>query len=112
MRAGLEFGWSAVSYDAALVQQNHSIGDQKRAGKLMGYDDHGDPERFFQFQQEFIDSGGDDGIQPGRRLREKKDFRDEWLWLERQQHVFSFRRRAVRVGNLHTLSGQPSSAAE
>src|ERR1041384_7287032 len=46
MRAGLELGWSAVGYDAALVQQNHSIGDQKRAGKLMGYDDHGDPERF------------------------------------------------------------------
>src|SRR5580658_4295155 len=60
-----ELRGGAVRNDVSLVEQNHTVGDEKRAGKLVSDDDDGDAERLLQFQDEVVAAGGDDRVEAG-----------------------------------------------
>ena len=75
MSTGLQLGGRAVGNDAAFIQENHAVGDQKSAREFMGDNNNSDPKSFFQFEQQLVDSRGDDRIEACRRLIKKKNFR-------------------------------------
>src|SRR5262249_25411864 len=64
----------AKGYDIALVDQHHAVGDQKGAGEFVRNHNNGHSEGFFQFENEIVDSGSDDGIETGGRLIEEQNF--------------------------------------
>src|SRR6185437_377112 len=58
----------------SLVYQDHAVGDEEGAGELVGDDDNGHSEGFFQFQNQIVDACGDDGIEARGRLVKKENF--------------------------------------
>src|SRR6185437_12003823 len=58
----------------SLVYQYHAIGDQEGAGELVGDDDNGHSEGFFQFQNQIVDACRDDGVEARRRLVKEENF--------------------------------------
>ena len=75
MCAGAHFFCGAQRNDVAFVDENHAVGDEESAGELVRHDDDRHVKRLLEFENELIDSSGDDGIEAGRRFVEKKNFR-------------------------------------
>src|SRR5882672_8628171 len=65
----------AERHDVAFVDQKHAVGDQERARQLVRNHNDGHVERALQFQNQFVDTCCDDGIQSSRGLVEKQDLR-------------------------------------
>src|SRR5713101_484180 len=65
----------AERHDVAFVDQKHAVGDQERARQLVRNHNDGHVERALQFQNQFVDTCCDDGIQSIRGLVEKQDLR-------------------------------------
>src|SRR5271163_913227 len=71
----LHFCYRIVRDDHALIQQNHSVGDQKCAGQLVRHHHDRDAKRFLQFQYQLVDPRRNNRVQPRRRLVEKQYLR-------------------------------------
>ena len=59
--------------DIAVVDQNDSIGNQERAGEFVRDHHHREPVGLFQAEDQTVDSGRRDGVQPGGRLVEEEN---------------------------------------
>src|SRR5207247_4764876 len=74
MCAGAHFFRGAQRNDVTFIDEDHAVGDEKSAGELMRHNDDRHVKRLLEFENEFVDSSGDDGIEAGGRLVEKKNF--------------------------------------
>src|SRR5207244_5665864 len=72
MCARAHFFRGAERNDVAFVDEDHAVGDEESTGELMRHDDDRHVKRLLEFENEFVDSSGDDGIEASRRLVEKK----------------------------------------
>src|SRR5208282_4046430 len=75
MGAVFHFLYGAQRHHISLVNQDHAVGDQKRAGQFVRNHDDGHVEGTFQFQNQLIDAGSNDGIEARGWLVEKKNLR-------------------------------------
>ena len=69
----------ALGNDAllAFVEHDHAVGNRIDAGELVGHDHEGDVQALGQPQDELVEFGGGDRIQPRRRLVQEQDHRIE-----------------------------------
>ncbi len=75
LRAGAYFVGRAKGYDVALVNQEHAVGNQKGAGEFVGDHDDGHAKSALEFENQFVDTRRDDGVQSRRGLVEEQNLR-------------------------------------
>src|SRR5208283_4794748 len=73
MRTGSQLFFGSQRHDVPSVDQDHTISDQKCAGQFVCHDHDGDGVGLLQVQDQFVESRGDDGVKPRRRLIKKQD---------------------------------------
>ena len=75
LRALLDLLGRAHGQDVAAIDQNDAVGDQEGAGQFVRHDDDAHGVCLLEVQDEIVDAGGHDRVEPRRRLIEEQDLR-------------------------------------
>src|SRR5215510_10199785 len=61
--AGLHLLLRTDGYNIPFVDEHHAVGDQERTGQFVGHDYDRHVEGFLQLENQFINAGGNDGVE-------------------------------------------------